>query len=145
ATSRRRRSAGPRCREWRRATRCGPRTRSPRRPWRRAATRPRATGSRLESARGSWRRRRGGPRDSPWPLFRGRGETGRSADLLAVFHAIEHFGIELALDPGVDLTRRVLPGMLLDIDDVGVAFLDDRFVGDGQQRTAFDDDLDDIE
>ena len=44
----------------------------------------------------------------------------------------------------MNLLRHVLPGLLLHVDDVPVAFLDDRLVRDGQERPALDDDFHDV-
>ena len=61
-----------------------------------------------------------------------------------VLHAVEDLREQLALHAGVNLGGHVLPGLLLDVDDVRVAFFDDRLVRDRQERPALDDDLHDV-
>ena len=51
---------------------------------------------------------------------------------------------QLALDAGLNLGGDVLAGLRLHVDDVRVAFFDDRLVRHGQEGPALDDDLHDV-
>src|SRR5215831_9295541 len=72
-------------------------------------------------------------------------EAAERDDLVTVLHAAGDFRVELALPADLDFLRRVLPGLLLHVDDVPVALLDDGFVGHGEKRSLLDDDLHHVE
>ena len=61
-------------------------------------------------------------------------EAAKGDDLLSLFHAVDDFGVQLALYSYCNLTRGVLTFLLLDIHNLGICFFDDRLIGDRQQR-----------
>src|SRR5437867_2926495 len=78
----------------------------------------------------------------PFQLVLGVDEKAAEGDdLVAVVHSIENLCVELALNAGADFLRRVVAGLLLNVHDVLVAFLDDRLVWDREEWTLFDDNL----